>query len=61
MINDIILELVKAAIVGGTGMIVKMYLDIRSLRGDLDSAFCKIRALEAKNGTGSPPCPEAPK
>jgi len=56
MMNEIILELIKAAVVGGAGMAVKMYLDIRELRSDLDCSFAKIRALEVKIGTGNPPC-----
>lgn len=60
MMNEIILELIKAAVLGGAGGLVKMYLEIRELRSDLDSAFCKIRNLE-KNGTSSSSSPEAHK
>lgn len=60
MMHDIVLEIIKAAIVGGAGAMLKMWADVRSLRSDLDVAFCKIRALEQRNGTGSPPCTKTP-
>lgn len=54
MMNEIVFEVVKAVLIATFGGVSKIWLDMRSLRADLDAAFEKIRALE-KNSKVEPP------
>ncbi len=59
--NEIVIEILKAAVITGVGGLLKLHFDLRSLSRDLDSAFQKIRLLENKNGSAPGPSTEAPK
>lgn len=45
-INQIVFEVVKAAILGASGWLLKLHTDVRAMRRDLDCAFTKIRDME---------------
>lgn len=44
--HEIIFEVVKMAVLGAVGWLLKMHTDVKTLRKEMDAAFCKIRALE---------------